>query len=72
MDDPYRKLADAIIIQAGRDYIKASKKLKKNPRHRASKKLVRECKEFFHSEWFRFLMDCDAESLIEEIMKVRI
>lgn len=33
-EDPYERLADAIILQAGNDYRTALEKIKKNPKKR--------------------------------------
>ena len=37
MDDPYRALANAIIVQAAKDYRKALRQLRRNPRYETAR-----------------------------------
>jgi hypothetical protein len=69
MDDPYKNLANAIIIQAATDYRKALCQLKRNPKYEPAQITKRECERFFHSEWFRFLTDADPEYLIKHLQR---
>lgn len=57
--DPYEKLANAIIIQAVKDYRKALREGKSG----------RIYEQFFHSEWFGILTSLDGETLIERIRR---
>lgn len=54
--DPYEELANAIILQAVKDY----------RLHRDKRKLA-EIEQFFRSEWFYFLTDIDPEMLISRL-----
>ena len=56
----YENLANAIIMQAVKDYRNALKK----PGDIESAKVEREVKRFFRSGWFATLTDIDPESLI--------
>jgi hypothetical protein len=69
MDDPYKNLANAIIIQAATDYRKALKQLKRNPRYEPALITKRECERFFHSDWFRFLTDADPQYLLDHLVR---
>ena len=55
----YKELANAIIIQAVKDYRKA---LKYDERGRK-----REIEKFFRSEWFTVLTNISGEMLIREL-----
>ena len=63
------ELANAIIVQACKDYRSALKKLKRNPRHSESQRTKGSCERFFRSEWFEVLSDLDGEALISMIRK---
>ena len=65
--DPYEELANAIIIQAAKDYRAAGKALKKTPGSMSDIKTVRECERFFNSDWFRTLTNVDGGSLLEKL-----
>lgn len=60
-EDPYEKLAHAIIVQAAKDYQKALRQLRLNPRYGPSRETKKEVEQFFHSEWFQFLTDADPD-----------
>lgn len=57
--DGYELLAEAVILQAVKDYRKA---LKYDERGRK-----REIEGFFRSEYFRILTDVDGEMLIQKL-----
>lgn len=50
--DFYTELANAIVIQAAKDYRKALKTLKRYPRYEPAKAVVAEVEEFFRSDWY--------------------
>jgi hypothetical protein len=52
--NPYRALADAIILQAVDDY-------------RKHKKLRCSIAKFFKSDWFKVLTDVDGEYLLKKL-----
>lgn len=62
-------LAHAIILQAVKDYRKALKILKRNPRHKESKEMVADCEGFFLSKWFTTLTNLDGKVLMEKLKK---
>jgi hypothetical protein len=67
MTDPYEQLANAIILQAVKDYRDALKKLKKRPRYDPAKVVIEEVERFFHTDWYRELTSVDGNFLIEKI-----
>ena len=69
MTDTYENLANAIIIQAAKDYRAASKALKKPSGGMAALKTVRECERFFRSDWFRSLTSVDGRAVLEQLRK---
>ena len=67
--DSYTELANAIIIQAVKDYRKALKILKRYPRYELAKAVVAEVEEFFRSDWYRVLTSVDGDMLIRKIRR---
>ncbi|MBQ7292501.1 MAG: hypothetical protein IJW79_02040 [Clostridia bacterium] len=67
--DFYTELANAIVIQAAKDYRKALKTLKRYPRYEPAKAVVAEVEEFFRSDWYRMLTSVDAEMLMRKIRR---
>ena len=62
----YVELANAIVLQAFKDYRKALFKMVQEPgewKHRSTKKKL---EQFFHSKWYRTLTELDPEILIRE------
>ena len=70
MNDPYIELANGIVIQAAKDYLRALRSIARNPRNRSAQGSKRELERFFHSGWYAALTDADPDALIEKI-KVR-
>ena len=68
-EDPYEKLANAIILQAASDYRRNLKKLKKNPQNRDVMNEVLQIEKFFHSPWYQVLTTVDGEFLIQKLRK---
>ena len=65
--NPYKELANAIIVQAVKDYRAAQALLRINPNDRISKREVKKIEQFFHSSWFSILTDLDGELLLEKL-----
>jgi len=62
----YVELANAIVLQAFKDYRKALFKMAQEPeewKHRSTKKKL---ERFFHSKWYRTLTELDSEILMRE------
>lgn len=63
----YENLANAIILQAVKDYRVALKSLNANPRSRTALSDMTELERFFRSEWFATLTSVDGEMLIRSL-----
>lgn len=63
----YENMANAIILQAARDYRMALKSLKANPRNRTAMTDKEEIERFFRSGWFSVLTSVDGEVLIRSL-----
>ena len=68
-EDPYERLANAIILQAALDYRRDLKKLKKNPQNRDVLNEVMQIEKFFRSSWYQVLTTVDGEFLIQKLRK---
>ena len=60
-EDPYERLANAIVLQAVSDYRVALKKIKAHPKNREAISEALEIEKFFRSGWYSILTDVDGE-----------
>jgi hypothetical protein len=67
MDNNYMNLANAIVIQAVKDYRKALRTLSLNPNNRSAQYESRRIEQFFRSGWFGVLTSIDPEMLISKL-----
>jgi hypothetical protein len=67
MNDPYESLANAIILQAAKDYRNALKRLKKRPNREIDLYMKQEVEQFFRSDWYSCLTTVDPEILIRKL-----
>lgn len=65
--DPYQELANAIVMQAVKDYRIALLHSKKRPDNNGYKIEVASLERFFHSGWFGELTSLNAEYLIRRV-----
>ena len=65
----YENLANAIILQAVKDYRMALKSLKANSRNRTAQADKAEIERFFRSGWFGLLTSIDPEMLMNRLRK---
>ena len=63
----YENLANAIILQAVKDYRVALKCLKVNPRNKTALADKEEIERLFHSGWFSVLTSVDGKMLIRSL-----
>ncbi len=63
----YETLANAIIIQAAKDFRAAYKRMKRFPNDARVQDEVREITKFFCSEWFEALSDVDGPALLRKM-----
>ena len=66
-EEIYQNLANAIVQQAAKDYIKALKQKKKYPNNPEANSQIRELKRFFHSGWYGMLTKVDGDYLIRAL-----
>ncbi len=66
-EDPYERLANAIVLQAVSDYRVALKKIKAHPKNREAISEAVEIEKFFRSGWYSQLTDVDGEYLIRRL-----
>ena len=65
----YENLANAIILQAVKDYRMALKSLKVNSWNRTVQTDKAEIERFFRSQWYSTLTDVNGEMLILSLQK---
>ena len=66
-EDPYERLANAIILQAVSDYRIALKKVKAHPHNKEAISEALEIERFFRSGWYSQLTSVDGEYLIRRL-----
>ena len=66
-EDPYERLANAIVLQAVSDYRVALKKIKAHPKNREAISEALEIEKFLRSGWYGILTDVDGEYLIRRL-----
>lgn len=70
--DPYRKLANGIVIQAAMDYREARRLLQKNPDDAKMLKQKRSAEQFFRSQWCVFLTPADGRLILKKLEEEEI
>lgn len=65
--NPYERLANAVVLQAVKDYRDANKRLARGRRNQDAKSVKAECLRFFRSGWFGVLTPIDPEFLIKRL-----
>lgn len=68
-EDPYEKLANAIVVQAANDYMTNLRKKKRNPGSASAEHDIRECERFFCSDWYQVLTSVDGAYLMDRLRK---
>ena len=68
-DEGWKDLANAIILQAVRDFRPAYRRLKRHPNDKLAQDRVREITQFFCSRYFASLTDLDGLALLNRIMR---
>jgi hypothetical protein len=68
-EDNYQALANAIILQAVKDFRPAYRRLKRHPNDKLAQDTVREITQFFCSQYFQALTDLDGPALLNRIMR---
>ncbi|WP_444643564.1 hypothetical protein ACRQU7_02965 [Caproiciproducens sp. R1] len=65
--EPYESLANAIIVQAVKDYREALQRLDRHPEKNDYKAEVKSIERFFCSNWYQMLTDLDGTLLMRKI-----
>ena len=68
-EDPYERLANAIVLQAVTDYRVSLKKIKANPRNKDAINGALQIEKFFRSGWYSTLTSVDGEYLIRRLQE---
>ncbi len=63
-EDPYERLANAIVLQAVDDYRRALRAVKRNPSNKNAIDEALNIERFFRSGWYSTLTSIDGEYLI--------
>ena len=69
--DCYENLANAIVLQAVKDYKSALFRLEDHPNNRETQYEKKKLEQFFHSSWYNTLTDLDADTLLSGV-RVRV
>lgn len=65
--NPYKELANAIIVQAVKDYRDAAERLRYTPDDKSTQHDKRSIEKFFRSNWFSILSDLNGELLLKKL-----
>lgn len=67
--EPYEKLANAIILQAVKDWRTAYRACRRSYRDTVSRNHMYECESFFRSNWFKTLTNgnIDGKKLVQAL-----
>ncbi len=64
---PEQRLANAIVVQAAKEYAGILYESKRNPEDKGLFYKKKSIERFFRSEWYRLLTDADADYLLNGI-----
>ena len=67
--DPYQELANAVVLQAVKDYRDAVKKLSRGKTNTAAEHMKNECERFFKSGHFNIFTELDGKVLLSQLEK---
>lgn len=70
IDDPYENLANAIVIQATKDYKQALRALMRDPYSSPAQQRVNSIESFFCSKWYQQLTKVDGYLLMKKLKEV--
>lgn len=68
-EEPYEKLANAIVLQAVSDYRAVLQKIRKNPKNKEAVEEALRIERFFRSQWYQTLTSVDGEYLIDRLRR---
>ena len=67
--NPYENLANAVVLQAVKDYRDAAGKLSRGKKNIMAEQRKTECKTFFKSQYFNVFTDLDGNALLSQLEK---
>ena len=67
MQRNWEDLAQAIVMQAVKDYRLALKVLRRRPDSKRAQEVVEEIERFIQSRWFSLMYDIDPEQIINRL-----
>ena len=70
--EPFINLANAIVIQAAKDYRRTLRRLKCNPKNIDAQIDKYALEKFFRSEWYGLLTDVSADYVLKMIARANI
>lgn len=65
--DPYEALANAVVLQAVKDWRDSVKKLNKGKRNASAESMKAECERFFTSSYFNTFTELDGNMLLNKL-----
>ncbi len=65
--NPWKELANAMIVQAAKDYHSAAIQHKKHPKRIRHIQMMQDCENFFLSDWFCILTELNGENILQRI-----
>ena len=65
--EEWHALANAIVMQAVKDWRTSVQVLKKRPRHEKAKAMKADCERFFKSDWFENLTSVDGNVILHRL-----
>ena len=65
--DPYKELANGIVLRAVLDYKAALRRERKGNKN--VQKEIKELESFFRSGWYKVLSDTDGEETIQQLRR---
>lgn len=68
----YENLAQAVILQAVKDYRTARKELKYHPKNKDTKLMIEDCERFFRSDRFGVLTSVDGQMLLIKLQEEKL
>ncbi len=68
MTTPYENLANAIVMQAVKDYRGAQHSMRRYPNANA-KAMIKDCEKFFLSGWFEALTGANGEFILKKLQQ---
>ena len=68
-EENYQALANAVILQAVKDFKPAYRRLKRHPNDKLAQDTVREITKFFCSDYLCALSDLDGPALLNRIIR---